>query len=83
MKRSEGMSRIALAATMALCLAITPLRAKAGEADADPDPGMDGVGNLISYGMCAGGIVAGALSGNFNTLLGAMVFCRALYRDAV
>jgi hypothetical protein len=80
MTRSVGWGRAALVAAMALVLAATPLRAGATEGDADP--GLEGVGNIVSYSMCAGGIVAGALSGNLNTLLGAMVFCRQLYREA-
>jgi hypothetical protein len=79
MKRSDWRGRTALVAAMALALAATPLHA--GEEDTESPP--EGVGNIIAYSMCAGGIVAGALSGSLNTLLGAMVFCRQLYRDAV
>jgi hypothetical protein len=80
MKRSDWWGRTALAAAMALALAATPLHALEDDPEAAPP---EGVGNIIAYSMCAGGIVAGALSGSLNTLLGAMVFCRQLYRDAV
>lgn len=79
MKRSDWWGRTALAAAMALALAAAPLHAREADSEAEPE----GVGNIISYSMCAGGIVAGALSGSLNTLLGAMVFCRQLYRDAL
>jgi hypothetical protein len=81
MKYKEWLGRAALAVLMAIALRAAPTRARAD--DVDTDPGLDGLGNVVSYSLCAGGIFTGAFSGNLNTLLGAMVYCRNVYREAI
>ena len=80
MNRSDGWGRVLAVGLLAVTLALAPLPARA--AGDDPGP-MDGWGNVWGYSLCAAGVAAGAVSLNINVVIGSMIYCRQLYREAV
>lgn len=80
MKHPEGWGRGVAAGLLALALASAPLQARA---DTEDESSTQGWGNIFAYSLCAAGVAVGAVSGSINVMIGAMIYCRQLYREAV